>query len=109
MEKQQLPGANSSLILGICSILTACCCYGIFGVILGLIGLNKAKKSKLLFEENSELYKPTGNVAAGRFTSLIGIVIGVLYTLYIVYLLSTGELFDKWEESQEIINQMMDN
>lgn len=107
MEKQKLPGANSSLILGICSIVTACCCYGILGVILGIIGLNKAKKAQLTFEENPELYQPTGNAKAGKITSIIGLTLGGLYTLYLIYLLTSGDLMDQIDENQRLIEDLM--
>ena len=38
MENQKLPNATAVLILGILSIIT-CCCYGIFSVILGSLGI----------------------------------------------------------------------
>ena len=43
MENQKLPNATAVLILGILSIIT-CCCYGIFSVILGTIGIVLANK-----------------------------------------------------------------
>ena len=35
MYKEKLPHAQTALILGIVSIVTACCCWGIVGIIIG--------------------------------------------------------------------------
>ena len=46
MEKQKLPNATTSLVLGILSIVT-CICYGVIGLPLGIIAFilgNKAMK-----------------------------------------------------------------
>ena len=108
MEKQKLPGVNTALILGICSIVTFCCCFGLPGIILGLIGLNKAKKVKSIYDENPELYIHSGNIEAGRITSIIGLVLGIIYIIYFIYLIASGDFTANWEESQEIINEILD-
>ena len=52
MSKEKLPYSQSALVLGILSIVTACCCWGILGVILGLIGLSNANKAiKIHYEK----------------------------------------------------------
>lgn len=106
MEKQKLPNASSSLVMGILSIVTACCCYGLPGVIFGLLGLNMAKKAKATYEANPEQYNGLGNVEAGRITSIIGLVLGGLATLYLIYILSTGQWGQMMEQYQEMIEQM---
>jgi len=42
MEQKKLPNATLILVFGILSILT-CCCYGIVGLILGIIAIVMAK------------------------------------------------------------------
>ena len=42
--------------MGILSIVTSCCCYGILGFIFGFIGLNMAKKAKATHDLNPEQY-----------------------------------------------------
>ncbi len=106
MEKQKLPSANSSLIMGILSIVTACCCYGLPGLIFGFIGLNMAKKAKATYEANPEQYNGMGNVEAGRITSIIGLVLGALFTVYLVYMLSTGKFTEMIEQQKQLIEQM---
>ena len=51
MEKQKLPNATAVLILGIASIIT-CCCYGVLGIITGVVALVLAKKDTQVYLEN---------------------------------------------------------
>lgn len=106
MEKQQAPGAKASLILGICSIVTACCCYGIPGIILGIIGLNKAKKARTEFANNPDVYSGYGNAETGKITSIIGIVLGALIIIYTTFLVSSGEWSAQMEEFRTIMEDM---
>lgn len=105
MEKQKLPGASAALVLGICSIVTACCCYGLIGIILGIIGLNSAKKAKVAYEANPEQYDGMSNANAGRITSIIGIVIGALYIVYLVFLLATIGFAGILEQNEQLMEQ----
>ena len=43
----KLPNATTVLVMGIISIL-GCCCYGIIGIVCGIIGLVLAKKDTAL-------------------------------------------------------------
>ncbi len=106
MEKQKLPNASTSLVMGILSIVTACCCYGIPGLIFGFIGLNMAKKAKAVHDENPEQYQGIGNVNAGRITSIIGIVLGVIFLIILIYLVATGKFTEMIEQQQQMIEQM---
>ena len=103
MEKQKLPNASTSLVMGILSIITACCCYGVPGLIFGFLGLNMAKKAKATYEENPEQYNGLGNVEAGRITSIIGLVLGALFSIYLIYMLSTGKFGEMQEQIQKAI------
>jgi len=109
MEKQKLPNSQGALILGITSIITACCCYGIPGVILGFIGLNQAKKAKRTHDENPDVYIGIGNANTGRITSIIGLVIGGLYTIFMIYIISTGQWGDVMDQYKELIEQAQQN
>jgi len=81
--QQNLPNATAALVLGILSIVGAIC-YGIFGVILGIIGLVLANKDRKLYESDPGLYAAasysTSN--AGRVCSIIGVVIGGIFLLF---------------------------
>lgn len=75
-----LPNATTILVLGIVSIVTACCCYGIVGVIIGAIALSMAGKARHLYQSNPGAYAPStmSTVNTGRICAIIGLVIGVL-------------------------------
>ncbi len=108
MSKEKLPQSQSALVLGILSIITACCCWGILGVILGLIGLNNANKAIKIHNEDPDLYDGINNANTGRTTAIIGIILGSLIGLYMVYLVSTGDYQMMMEEYQELLQQQMD-
>lgn len=84
MEKQKLPNAQAVLILGILSILT-CCCYGVIGLILGIIALVLAKKDTKLYTENPELYSNYSNIKTGKILAYIGIVLSAIYLIANIY------------------------
>jgi len=107
MVKEKLPYSQSALILGILSIFTACCCYGIIGIILGFIGLSKAKKAIAIHEENPELYDGINNANTGKITSIIGIVFGIIAIVYLVYIFSSGQFEIIMEQYQEILEEQM--
>ena len=88
MEKQKLPNATLVLVLGILSILT-CCCWGVIGLILGIVALNLAKKDMAIYYANPEDYSNYSNISIGRVLSIIGIVLSSIYLIFTIYLYST--------------------
>lgn len=88
MNQQKLPNATTVLILGIVSVVT-CCCYGIVGIVTGGIGLYLANKDKRLYLANPELYSDYTNLKTGRILCIIGIVLSILYLIYVIVLIST--------------------
>jgi hypothetical protein len=60
MEQQKLPNATAVLILGIVSIV-GCCCYGLPGLIAGIIALVLAKKDGELYRKIRRLIQITDN------------------------------------------------
>jgi len=109
MEKQKLPHSQSALILGIVSIITACCCYGVPGFILGLIGINEAKKAKAIHDENPDTFVGLNNAETGRVTSIIGIVIGGLATLWLIYAISTGTYGEMMDQYMQMMEELQSN
>jgi len=86
---QKLPNATTTLVLGICSIV-GCCCYGVPGIICGIIALIISAKDEKLLKENPDGYSDAGNHKAGRICAWIGIGIFVATLLitiifYIIY------------------------
>ncbi|WP_103067946.1 CCC motif membrane protein [Aquimarina sediminis] len=95
--KQQLPNATLVLIFGIVSIVT-CFCYGILGLIFGIVALVLAKNAKELYLQNPELYTGYENLKAGKICALIGTIMSSLYLLFfIIYILIMGAMLP-WSE-----------
>lgn len=87
-QQANLPNATASLVLGIISIPGAFC-YGIVGLICGIIGLILANKDRQLYHSAPELYSPASfsQSNAGRICSIIGLVIAGLVILYVIFVL----------------------
>lgn len=77
MNQQKLPNATAVLVLGIVSIV-GCCCYGILGVVAGIIGLVLYKKDNELYQKNPTMYSDFSNLNTGRILCIIGLVISSL-------------------------------
>ncbi|AUC22723.1 MULTISPECIES: CCC motif membrane protein [Polaribacter] len=84
MEKQNLPNATTSLVLGILSLVT-CICYGIIGLPLGIIALVLGNKAIKEYNLNPENYNSVGNATAGKITGIIGIILNAIFLLVIVW------------------------
>ena len=90
MEKRNLPNATAVLVLGILSIIT-CCCYGVFGLVLGIVALVLAGKDIKLYSENPELYSNYQNLNIGKILSIIGVILSGISLLVYIILFSMGE------------------
>lgn len=87
-----VPNASAVLVLGIISIPT-CICYGIVGLILGIIALVLSSKAMQLYKASPESYSLSSykNLNAGRICAIIGTILSGLYFLFIiVYFLFVG-------------------
>nr|WP_299384262.1 CCC motif membrane protein [Allomuricauda sp.] len=104
MEKQKLPNSTLILVFGIVSIVT-CCCYGVLGLIFGIIALVLANKATKLYMESPEIYDGYGNVKTGKILAIIGIVLNVLYLGYTIFLFSTIGMEGIQEMQREIMEQ----
>jgi hypothetical protein len=82
--KEKLPNSTASLVLGIFSIIT-CWCYGIPGIILGVIGFLQGKKAIEIHNEDPELYEGIGNANAGKIISIIGVVLSIVVIGYVIW------------------------
>src|SRR5690606_20499106 len=108
MEQQKLPNATLILVFGILSIIT-CCCYGVIGLILGIVTLVLANKATRVYAENPELYTGFQNVKTGKILAIVGIVLNVIMLVYMIWILSVigfAGLNDQ-ELMQEKIREMM--
>ena len=88
MEQQKLPNSTLILVFGIVSIVTYCC-YGIIGLIFGIIALVMSKKATAVYLENPEQYSGYQNVKTGKILSIIGIILSILYLIYIIWIFAT--------------------
>jgi hypothetical protein len=79
--KETLPNSTAVLVLGICSIIFGCF---FVGLILGIIGMNMAGKGRKMFKDNPELYDGYPALNAGYIMSIIGTILGGLYTVYFI-------------------------
>jgi hypothetical protein len=104
MEKQKLPNSTAVLVLGILSI-PLCCCYGIIGLILGIIALVLAKKATAIHMENPELYTGFQNVKTGKILAIIGIALGAIYLVINIVLLALYGLDGLQEMQQEMMRE----
>lgn len=102
MERQTLPNSTLILIFGILSIVT-CCCYGILGLIFGIVALVMAKKAKQQYLAEPELYSGYNNVKTGRILAIIGIVLSAIYLILTI----VGLAFYGIEGLQEMQEEMM--
>lgn len=87
MEKQQLPNSTLILVFGIISIVT-CCCYGVIGLIFGIIAIVLANKATKLYAANPELYTGYSNVNTGKILAIIGVILNGIYLAWSIYALS---------------------
>lgn len=90
--KETAPYAVASLVLGICSLLFACVFAGFVCAIIGLVLANKGLG---FYKEQPDLYGGYGMLKAGKITSIIGIVLGAFWVVWVilfVLLVSAGIL-----------------
>lgn len=104
MNQQNLPNATAVLVLGIFSIV-GCCCYGIPGIIAGIVGLVLFKKDKALYMQNPNEYLNYNNLNTGRILCIIGLSLSALNILSMIVLLATGG-WDAYMEKMQEFQQM---
>ena len=105
MEKQPLPNSTAVLVLGILSIIT-CCCYGVVGLILGILAVYLANKDLLLYQANPENYTGYSNLSTGKILGIIGIVLSICYLISTVYFYYTIGEEGMRQMTESFIEQM---
>ena len=106
MEKQKLPNATISLILGILAFIGCCCTSGFGGVVLSGIALFLAKKDEKTYAENPDMYMNYGQVKTAKIIAIIGLVLSLIIIAIYLYMVSTGQYDDFMENYKEIIEEM---
>jgi hypothetical protein len=89
MRNSKSPYATAVLVLGISSIALSCC-YGIPGILTGIISLVLYKREKRIYENIKSNYRSIENLNTGRLLSIIGICISTLYMIYLLFVVSNG-------------------
>ncbi|MCM4153146.1 hypothetical protein DHD05_16265 [Arenibacter sp. N53] len=106
MEQQKLPNATLILVFGIISIVT-CCCYGIIGLIFGIIGLILANKATNLYALDPGIYEGYNNVKLGRTLSIIGIILNILVVIFFIWIIT----IIGWDalQNEELMRERMED
>lgn len=111
MEKRNLPNGTAVLVLGILSILTCCCGWGV-GMVLGIVAIVLANKDLKLYSENPELYLNYKNLNTGKILAIIGLVLSSLTLIANIYFRTVvGEqgIKEMMENLQEKIKYEQEN
>ena len=90
--QRSLPNSTAVLVLGIISIV-GCFCYGIVGLVCGIIALVLSKKDSVLYAANPDLYTSGSysNLKAGRVCAIVGVSLSAIYVaIVIVYIIAVG-------------------
>jgi hypothetical protein len=87
-----LPNATAVLVLGILSIVFACC-YGL-GLVLGIIALVLAAKDIQRYKTSPELYAEWSykNLKAGRVCAIVGVSIFAFWVFLLIVGISLTSL-----------------
>jgi hypothetical protein len=80
--RRPIPNGTAVLVLGICSVVLGCI---LVGLVLGIIGLVLAKKSRALYREHPDWYDDFGSLQAGFVLSIVGVCIGGLALIYYIF------------------------
>ncbi|GAA4327065.1 hypothetical protein GCM10023115_56900 [Pontixanthobacter gangjinensis] len=105
MEKRELPNSTLILVFGILSIL-GCCCYGVAGIVFGIIALVMAKRAVEIYNADPELYTGYQNVKTGRILAIIGLVLsGISIITNIIFFIMYGGFEGMMEMQEQIMRE----
>ena len=105
-----LPNANTVLVLGIISIV-GCCCYGVIGLVCGIIALVVAKSASDTYAADPQRYTQSSysNVKTGKICAIIGLVLSVVFILRLIWAIRTigWDTLTNPEALQEMIQEIL--
>tara|TARA_R100001369_G_scaffold49261_1_gene75875 strand:- start:29302 stop:29634 length:333 start_codon:yes stop_codon:yes gene_type:complete len=105
LNKQEVPNATLILVFGILS-LVGCCCYGILGVVFGIITIVISNKAMAIYNANPEMYYGYQNVKIGRILAIIGLVLSAVFLITIIlFFIFNGGTEGIMELQKEIMEQ----
>ncbi|HZH86914.1 MAG TPA: CCC motif membrane protein [Brumimicrobium sp.] len=87
---EKVPNSAGVLVLGILSIVPGCICYGVPGIVMGIIALSLASGANKLIKQNPGKYSENSIqlVKAGKICGIIGLSLSSLFILYLIAVLS---------------------
>ncbi len=87
--QQPIPNGNAVLVLGILSIVF-CFCYGIIGLILGIVALALSGKAHAIYNANPSGFSKASfnNLKAGKVCAIIGTILSALTVVYVIVVLA---------------------
>jgi hypothetical protein len=107
-----LPNSTAILVLGIVSIL-ACCCYGIPGLICGIIALVLANNAGKLYKAEPGAYTESSykNMNAGKICALISVIFSILTIVSCIWAIAFvgWEVLSDPEAFQEYMQEYMNH
>lgn len=104
IQRQQLPNSTLILVFGILSIV-GCCCYGIVGLVFGVITLSMAQKATVIYNTNPEMYTGYQNVKTGKILAIIGIVLSAVMVISYIAILGIYGLDGLENMQREMMEQ----
>jgi len=99
--QQNLPNATAALVLGIIAI-PACCFYGIFGLVFGVIAWILSAGDMKKYQLNPGLYTESSykNAKAGKICGMIATILSalfiVIFILIIAGAITNPQMFDNF-------------
>ncbi len=89
MLQKELPNSTGVLVLGILSIVF-CFCYGVFGIVFGIIALVMAKKATSLYINTPEVFTEGSykNMKAGKICAIVGLCLSSFYLIIVLIYIS---------------------
>jgi hypothetical protein len=101
---QKTPNHTAVMVLGLTAFI-GCCCYGIVGVILAIIGIVLANKDLQLIQENPGVYD--NSINTWKIVNIVALVLSVLSLLLTIWSISLVgfENINNEAEIQRIIQE----
>ena len=81
------PGAVASMVCGITGVVSGAFCCCVAGIVLGIIAILQRKKALDWIEQDPGKYGGQGLCTAGYVLGIISIVLGLLSTLYWLFVI----------------------
>ncbi len=83
------PGSVAAMVCGIIGVTTGWC-FGVPGVVLGIVALTMARKARTACSLSPGKYSGQGMATAGYVLGIISTILGVLWMIYYIVAISVG-------------------